>query len=127
MPGKMTKTAMQVSGVVELVIGIGIFIWARAHSPNMGFGEMLTKADSFILKEPVYYAVLGIAALFAIGGIINVVKSLGADGKTALNVAKSLTGQDTGLEKIKKAKELLDAGAIDAAEFAKIKKEALGD
>ena len=122
---KPSATSLQVSGGVAIAIAIGLFMWARAHSPNMGFGEMMTQMDSYILKPPVYYGAIIIAVLFAIGGAINLVKSLQMEGKKGLSIPKIFTGEGSGLDQIKKAKELLDAGAIDAAEFEKIKKEAL--
>ena len=122
---KNPKKAQQFSGIFALVVGILLFMWARAHSPNMGFGEMITKMDSYIIKPPVYYSAIIIAVLFAIGGAINLVKSLQTDGSKPLNIAKILSGAGSSLDQIKKAKELLDAGAIDAAEFEKIKKDAL--
>jgi uncharacterized membrane protein HdeD (DUF308 family) len=122
---KNPKKEQLFSGIFVLAGGILLFIWARAHSPNMGFGQMLTKANSFILKEPFYYTVLFIAGLMVLGGVINLVKSLRGDG-VASNTDKSLSGEGSTLDQIKKAKELLDAGAINADEFEKIKKSALG-
>lgn len=125
MSGKASKTRMQISGIFGLAVGILLFVWARSHSPNMGFGEMMTKMDSYILKPEVYYGAITIAVLFALGGAINLVKSLQAEGKKGLNIGKILTGEGSSLDEIKKAKELLDAGAIDAAEFERIKKSAM--
>jgi hypothetical protein len=41
----------------------------------MGFMEMMSKADSYILKEPIYYVILIIAALIALAGVMRIVKS----------------------------------------------------
>ena len=63
----------QAAGVAECVAGLAVFLWAKGHSPNMGFMEMCAKADSYILKEPFYDIILIIAALLGLAGIINIV------------------------------------------------------
>ena len=55
-------------------------------------------------------------------GILRIMKS----GSKPQNATGTISGgADSRLDEIKKAKELLDAGAINATEFEKIKKEAL--
>jgi len=66
---------LQVVGVLGIITGLGIGLWARSHSPHMGFMEMARKWDSFYLKEPAYYGILAIAVLFGLAGIISIAKS----------------------------------------------------
>jgi hypothetical protein len=63
-------------GIVEIVAALAIYLWARGHSPHMGFGEMLTKFDSYLIKEPVYSGILLIAAVIALLGVVSVVRGL---------------------------------------------------
>ena len=123
MASKRSKKSMQLSGIVVIVLGAGLLLWARGHSPNMGFGEMMMMdANGYIIKQPLYNGILIIGGLAILSGVINLVRSFQAEGATGAN---SPAAQPAGLDRIKQAKELLDAGAIDAAEFEKIKKETL--
>jgi hypothetical protein len=62
----------QISGVVKIVIAAILYFFANAHSPNMGFGEMLTHLNGWILSEPAYYSIMTLAALSAIVGAVNI-------------------------------------------------------
>lgn len=73
---------LQVTGAIGVVLGLCIGLWARSHSPHMDFMEMMSKADSFVLKEPVYYVILIIAVLIGLAGITRIVKSF-IPGKSA--------------------------------------------
>ncbi len=75
MPEKKGKAASQVVGVICIALGIALALWARSHSPHMGFMEMMGKADSFVLKEPVYNVALIVAALLGLLGVIRLVQS----------------------------------------------------
>lgn len=113
--GKNTTT-----GVVLIIVGLAIGLFAYAHRPPEGFVDAMNRADSWVFKSGVYYVILFIAALCGLAGILRLAK-----GKKTPNISKILSGEGSSLDEIKKAKDLLDAGAIDAAEFEKIKKSAL--
>ncbi len=66
---KKSGTAKIVRGIISLILGLAVFLWAREHSPRMGFGEMLTKMDSYILKPELYNVVLIICALLGLNGL----------------------------------------------------------
>ena len=108
------------AGVMQIVLGIGIALFACAHRPPTGFMDEINRAGSWYFKPGMYYVILFIAALFALAGILRLVQ-----GKKAPKIAQILSGEGSSLDQIKKAKELLDSGAIDAAEFERIKKTAL--
>jgi len=61
-----------IGGIVCLILSLSVFLWAKEHSPNMGFGEMLMKMDSYYIKQPVYNILLIFCALLGLIGIINV-------------------------------------------------------
>jgi ABC-type Fe3+ transport system permease subunit len=58
-----------VGGFVVIASAVLVGIWARGHSPNMGFGEMLTKLDSYYLKPPVYNAIMAIVVIAGLAGV----------------------------------------------------------
>jgi len=70
-----------IRGIISLVLGLGVFLWAREHSPNMGFGEMLTKLNSYMIQPTVYNIILIICALLAINGVVMIVLGLQANQK----------------------------------------------
>jgi hypothetical protein len=67
-----------VAGVVAIAIALAISFWAHAHSPHMGFGEMLMNLDSYIIKEPFYSVIMIIAAITGVFGILAIVRGLQA-------------------------------------------------
>lgn len=97
------------TGVVQIVVGIGLGLFAYAHRPVEGFIDAMQRADSWAFKPSIYYGILFIAALLALAGVLRLTQ-----GKKAPNIGKILSGEGSGLDRIKKAKELLDSGAIDA-------------
>ena len=70
-----SKSGMQAGGVLCIAGAVALGLWARSHSPHMGFMEMANKMDSYILQENVYNVMIIIAALLGLMGIINLVKS----------------------------------------------------
>lgn len=119
---KRRPGALRATAIVGIMLGLALGFWARAHSPHMGFGEMMTKMDSYMINEPAYYAFMGVAALLVLLGAGAFFTSLGTPVPAG---AAFPPGVGSSLDQIKKAKELLDAGAITAPEFEKIKKTAL--
>lgn len=114
---------MQATGIFASIAGLILVFWSRAHSPYMGLGEMMTKPNTFILKEGAYYILLMTSAGLILGGVFLFIK-----GFVGLNpnFAKALSGaKGSRLDELRKAKELLDSGAIDADEFERIKKTEL--
>ena len=65
-------------GVVFIGVALAIYFWARAHSPHMGFGEMLTNLNGWVINEPVYSFILIVAAVIAIFGGVAIVRGLQA-------------------------------------------------
>ncbi len=113
--GKNTTT-----GAVLIIIGLAIGLFAFAHRPPVGFVDAMNREGSWMFKSGAYYTILFIAALCGLAGVLRLAK-----GKKTPNIAKILSGEGSSLDQIKKAKELLDSGAIDATEYEKIKKKAL--
>ena len=70
----------QISGALMILAAVGLYLFANAHSPNMGFGEMLTHLDGWMLNKPVYYGVLILAAVLGVFGAINIVNSFQTTG-----------------------------------------------
>lgn len=67
-----------VGGIFAIVIALAIGLWAHAHSPHMGFGEMLMHWDSYIIKEPFYSIIMLIAATAGIVGVFAVARGFRA-------------------------------------------------
>lgn len=65
-----------IGGVLAIVAAIGIYFWAHAHSPHMGFGEMLANYDGWVIREPFYSIAMIVAVLVAIIGGINIYRGL---------------------------------------------------
>jgi hypothetical protein len=65
---------MQLRGILEITIGLGVFLWIRSHSPQMGFGEIMMK--KWTLDETAYNVFLLIAVLFALMGIVTLIRGL---------------------------------------------------
>ena len=109
--------------ILPLVAGVVGFIiyFVRWQSLSGGMAGFAAAFDQNLALLRFWYFILMLFWLvIGIRGAVKLFKS--PEGK---KLGKMFSGEDTGLDKIKKAKELLDAGAIDAAEFEKIKKGAL--
>lgn len=108
-------------GTIQIVIGLAIGLIAYAHRPPEGFMDAIQRGGSWALNPNAYYGCLFFAGLFVLAGIVRFTR-----GQKSPNIENNPSGEGSSLDQIKKAKELLDAGAINAAEFEKIKKKALG-
>jgi MFS family permease len=75
-PTMLTNNQKIALGVILILAALGVFLWANQHSPNMGIGEMLTKLDSYIIKQPWYNILLIACAASGIGGAILIIKGL---------------------------------------------------
>jgi hypothetical protein len=116
-----TEIDIIATGAGLIVIGLVIGIFAYAHRPPDGFVDAMNRAGSWAFKPGVYYVVLFIAIACGLAGILRIAKV-----KKAPRIAKFISGgEGSSLDEIRKAKELLDAGAIDETEFKKIKQRAL--
>jgi hypothetical protein len=69
-------------GSILLFAALVIYLWARDHSPHMGFGQMLMRLDSYILNPPIYNSVLLICVLLSAAGIVNLVRGFRPDAPT---------------------------------------------
>ena len=105
-------------GSLAIVIGLAIGFYAYIHRPVTGLFDAAQRADSWVFKQNPYYGLVAFAGLLVLAGILRFIK--------AEKAASSPSGEGSSLDEIRKAKELLDSGAIDATEFEKIKKTALG-
>lgn len=76
---RKSGTARIIRGIISLVVGLGIFLWAREHSPYMGLGAMLARMDSFVLQPKVYNGALIISALLGLNGLVLLVLGFQAD------------------------------------------------
>jgi len=63
-------------GVIELIVALAIFLWARNHSPHVTFFEALSRLNSYVIQEPFYSIILLLAAAIAILGVVQVVRGL---------------------------------------------------
>ena len=56
-------------GLAFALAGLGLYLWVARHSPYMGFGEMLANLDGYIIKEPLFSAIVLIAAGMGLTGL----------------------------------------------------------
>ncbi len=106
----------KIVGWVQIGVGLRLVLFASEHRPVSGLVDAMSRRETWVFNPLPYYLVLLFAALLVWFGYIRV------RGRRA---ARREDGGEA-LERITKAKELLDAGAIDPGEFERIKKEALG-
>jgi hypothetical protein len=55
-------------GFLFILFAIAVGFWARAHSPHMGFGQMMTKWDSYFIREPWYELIIGAVIIAGLCG-----------------------------------------------------------
>ena len=67
-------------GFIVIIVGFIIALWARSHSPYMGFMEMATKAaqdpEYGVMREPYYTILIAIAFIIGLIGFIALVIGL---------------------------------------------------
>jgi len=71
----------QTVGSALLVIGAVIGIFAYAHRPIENLMDAFNRNGSLVLKPGAYYAALGLAALFVIGGIVRLAKKVAVEAR----------------------------------------------
>ena len=61
----------------QLITGLGVFMWARSHSPNVNFGEAfmegIANPNAYFLNTTLYNVILLFCALLGIIGVIVIV------------------------------------------------------
>ena len=68
--------------VIHITLALCVYLWARSHSPYMGFGEMITTAvrdpNYFILNEGAYTAIMVVIAGLALAAVLEIILALAA-------------------------------------------------
>lgn len=72
----LSETGKIIVGAIATIAALAIYLWARSHSPHMGFGELITKLDSYIIKEHIYSLIVLVAASIGLFGVICIVLGL---------------------------------------------------
>ena len=67
---------IQLIGAIKILAALGVFLFARAHSPYMSFGQMLSNLNGWMLKPAAYYLILFIAAGLAVWGVLDILNSV---------------------------------------------------
>lgn len=64
-------------GFGAVVGAIIVALWARSHSPHIGFMEMMAKVgenpEHWVLKEPFYSALMALVAITGLAGLVGLV------------------------------------------------------
>ena len=58
-----------VVGFVCALLGLAVYLWARQHSPYLGFGEMVMMQDTYLIKEPLYSGIILLAGGMGLAGM----------------------------------------------------------
>jgi hypothetical protein len=109
--------------VTPLAAGVVGFIiyFARWQSLSGGMAGLAAAFDQHLaLLRFWYFLLMAFWLVIGVRGGIRLMKS--PEGK---KIGKMMSSAESGLDKIAKAKALLDAGAISSAEYEQIKKDEL--
>jgi|GEM_PF-4335381 len=109
-------------GIVYTILGVGIYLWISQHSPHMNFTEMMTNSDTYLIKEPIYTIIILVAILFAVNGVVLIIRGIIAESKNTKEVNSQLKQTQSGntadiIVQLEKLASLKEKGILSQTEF----------